>query len=155
MCNEATERFVALLGPPDEVWRRVDGSGGRNVMRMSFHPQGLQPRLQNWSQVAPMLLGRLHRELAADPTHQPLRQLLADLSEWPGVCSPGRGPDWPGSLPPPIFPMEYDLGAATLKVFSMGSSFGTALDVTADELRVETFFPADEFSREFFQALSR
>ena len=52
MCNAPAERFVALLGQPDEVWQRVDESGGRNVMRMTFHPQGMQPRLKNWPQVA-------------------------------------------------------------------------------------------------------
>lgn len=39
--------------------------------------------------------------------------------------------------------MEYDLGEHTLKVFSMESTFGTALDVTADE-----------FSRDFFVKLA-
>jgi transcriptional regulator with XRE-family HTH domain len=154
MCNAATERFVALLGPPDEVWQRVDESGGRNVMRMTFHPMGMQPRLKNWPQVATLLLNRLQRELAADPRHQALRQLLADVSHFPGVSAPWRSQDWLSGSPPPIFPMEYDLGAHTLKVFSMVSSFGTALDVTADELRVETFFPADDFSRDFFRRLS-
>jgi transcriptional regulator with XRE-family HTH domain len=154
MCNAPAERFVALLGQPDEVWLRVDESGSRNVMRMTFHPQGMQPRLKNWSQVATLLLNRLHRELAADPTHQALRQLLADVSHFPGVSAPWRSQDWLSGSPPPIFPMEYDLGEHTLKVFSMVSSFGTALDVTAEELRVETFFPADEFSRNFFDMLS-
>ncbi|MBT9608710.1 MAG: helix-turn-helix transcriptional regulator [Aquabacterium commune] len=154
MSNAPAERFVALLGQPDEVWQRVDESGGRNVMRMTFHPQGMQPRLKNWPQVATLLLNRLHRELAADPTHQALRQLLADVSHFPGVSAPWRSQHWLSGSPPPIFPMEYDLGEHTLKVFSMVSSFGTALDVTADELRVETFFPADEFSRNFFHMLS-
>ena len=36
----------------------------------------------------------------------------------------------------------------------MISTFGTALDITADELRVETFFPADDFSTQFFQSLA-
>jgi transcriptional regulator with XRE-family HTH domain len=154
MCNAPAERFVALLGPPDEVWQRVDESGARNVMRMTFHPQGMQPRLRNWPQVATLLLNRLHRELAADPTHEALRQLLADVSQFPGVSASWRNQDWLSGSPPPIFPLAYDLGEHTLKVFSMVSSFGTALDVTADDLRVETFFPADEFSRDFFLMLA-
>jgi len=154
MCNEATERFVALLGQPDEVWMRVDESGGRNVMRMVFHPRGMQSQLKNWTQVATLMLNRLHREVAADPTHQALRKLLDELSQFPGVNAQWRSQDWSNGLPPPIFPFEYDLGEHTLKVFSMVSTFGTALDVTADELRVETFFPADDFSRDFFHMLA-
>lgn len=154
MCNGAADRFLALLGPPDELWQRVDPSGGRNVMRMTFHPQGLQPRLKNWPQVATQLLHRLQREVAADPTHEALRQLLADVSQFPGVSTPWRNQDWASGLPPPIFPMAYELGADTLQVFSMVSTFGTALDVTAEELRVETFFPADAFSQAFFAMLA-
>lgn len=153
MCNAPAERFVALLGSPDEVWQRVDASGSRNVMRMTFHPQGMQPRLRNWPQVTTLLLNRLHREVAADPTHRALRELLAEVSQLPGVTTQYGNQDWLGGMPPPIFPMEYDLGEHTLKVFSMVSTFGTALDVTAEELRVETFFPADEFSHNFFLTL--
>jgi hypothetical protein len=34
----------------------------------------------------------------------------------------------------------------------MLSTFGTAQDVTADELRVEAFFPANEATSDFFRA---
>jgi len=54
----------------------------------------------------------------------------------------------------PILPMEITLGSATLKVFSMISSFGTALDITAEELKIETFFPADDFTAMFFKQLA-
>jgi transcriptional regulator with XRE-family HTH domain len=156
MGNGPSDRFMALLGPPDEVWQRVDPSGARNVMRMTFHPQGMRPRLRNWAQVAALLLSRLQREVAADPTNQALRQLLADVcEEAPGVSEPWQNMAWLNPMPPPIFPLEYDLGAHTLKVFSMVSTFGTALDITADELRVETFFPADDFSRDFFRMLAQ
>jgi transcriptional regulator with XRE-family HTH domain len=153
MCNGPAERFVALLGPVQEVWHRVDASGGRNVMRMTFHPQGMQPMLKNWPEVAKLLLTRLQREVAADPTHQALRQLLADIGQFPGVPEDWQSQAWLLPMPPPIFPLEFALGAQSLKVYSMVSTFGTALDITADELRVETFFPADDFSRAFFRAL--
>ena len=51
--------------------------------------------------------------------------------------------------------LEIGMGNVALKVFTMISTFGTALDVTADELRVETFFPADEFSAQFFRTLAQ
>jgi transcriptional regulator with XRE-family HTH domain len=154
MCNAPAERFVALLGPVDEVWLRVDGSGQRNVMRMTFHPAGMQPLLSNWPQVARLLLTRLQREVAADPTDLALKQLLDDICEFPGVPEDWASQAWLQPMPPPILPLEVAMGAHTLKMFSMVSSFGTALDVTADELRVETFLPADDFARDFFESLS-
>lgn len=154
MCNGAADRFIAMLGSPDEVWSRVDASGGRNVMRMTFHPDGMQSRLKNWVEVARLLLTRLQREVAANPTHPALGELLAEVSQWPGVPAEWRHQAWLSAMPPPIFPLEMDLGEHTLKVYSMVSTFGTALDITADELRVETFFPADDFSRDFFRVLA-
>lgn len=154
MCNGAADRFIAMLGQPDELWLRVDASGGRNVMRMTFHPDGMQSRLKNWLQVAKLLLTRLQREVAANPAHPALRELLADVCQLPSVPAEWRHQEWLTAMPPPIFPLEMDLGAHTLKVFSMMSTFGTALDITADELRVETFFPADDFSRDFFRMLA-
>jgi hypothetical protein len=134
----------------------VDPSGQRNIVRMSFHEQGMQPLVRNWDVVGPSLLFRLQRELAADPTHHELRKLLDDVSRWPSAL-PAQALD-PSTLPGlmlPVFPVEYEVpGYGVLKVFSMISSFGTALDVTADELRIETFFPADDVTRAFFGMLA-
>ncbi len=42
-----------------------------------------------------------------------------------------------------------------LRLLSVVSTFGTPQDVTTDELRIESFFPGDEASRQFLQALGR
>ncbi|RZL07154.1 MAG: XRE family transcriptional regulator [Rubrivivax sp.] len=154
MSNTPAQRFVGLLGPADELWQRVDPGGGHNVMRLTFHPQGMQARLKNWPTVSALLLSRLQREVAADPTYEPLRQVLADVSGFPGMPSGTALEGWAQAMAPPVFPLEFDLGADTLRVFTMVSTFGTALDITAEELRVETFFPADDFSRDFFRMLA-
>ena len=36
-----------------------------------------------------------------------------------------------------------DLGDIKLSLFSAISSFGTAKDISADELRIENFYPSD------------
>ncbi len=82
------------------------------------------------------------------------RDVLAEISQLSGMADDTLARAWTTAIPPPIFPLEFTLGAQTLKVYSMMSTFGTALDLTADELRVETFFPADDFSKDFFRALS-
>lgn len=154
MRNKSADRFLTLLGDPEEIWKKIDSNGGYNVMRMTFHPAGMQPLLKNWQQVSTLLLSRLQREVAADPTHLALRQLFADICQFPGIPADWRNLAW-DSVPPPILPLELSLGPQTLKIFSMISTFGTALDVTAEELRVETFFPADDFSRDFFRLLAQ
>lgn len=151
--NTAAQRFIGLLENPDDVWQRVDPGGGRNVMRMTFHHAGMQPLLRNWDQVATLLLSRLQREVAADPTHTALRQLFDDISAYPHVAPQWHNTPW-NATPPPILPLTLGMGDQELKIFSMISTFGTALDITAEELRVETFFPADEFSAQFFHLLA-
>lgn len=148
--NKAADRFIALLGPPADVWRRVDPTGGRNLMRLTLHPEGLRPLIRNWDQTAGVLLGRLQREARANPADARLRGLLAELSALPGMPArgPGGGPD---SAPPPVLTLNLGLGAATLALFSMVCTLGTAMDVTADELRLELLFPGDEATARFLR----
>lgn len=151
--NNAADRFVSLLGKADQLWNDVDPSGKRNAMRLTFSPHGMQPLISNWPDAASMLLSRLQREVTADPGNHELAELLQELGNLPTI--PER---WQSqavlSAPEPILPLELNLNGATLRIFSMISTFGTALDITADELRVETFFPADDFSAQFFQMLA-
>lgn len=152
--NQAAERLMAVLGPPDEVWQRVDPSGRQNVLRLSFHPQGLRPLVRNWEQVAPHMLERLQREMVAAPMDEALRALHQDLVAMAGL---GKATKPQGGTVAPLTPtvnVEMALGDLTLRVFSLLSTFGTAQDVTTDELRIETFFPADEVTATFFQPLA-
>lgn len=152
MRNTAADRFISLLGDPESVWKTIDPGGDYNVMRMTFHPQGMQPLIKNWGQVSTLLLSRMYREVTADPGNTSLRALFDELCAYPGVPEQWRSHDW-ATTPTPILPLELGVGTLTLKVFSMISTFGTPLDITAEELRVETFFASDDFTRNFFRAL--
>lgn len=151
--NEAADRFLGLFGDAEQVWAGVDPSGEHNALRLTFHPHGLQPLLRNWEQVATLLLCRLHREVASDPANAKLRGIFEEIAAYPGIPPRWRSAAW-ASPPPPILPLEIALGDDSLKLFTMLSTFGTAQDITADELRVETFFPADDFSADFFRRLA-
>jgi transcriptional regulator with XRE-family HTH domain len=148
--NVAVDRLVNLLGSPSSVWRRVDPSGKRNLMRLTLHPHGMQPLVRNWPQTAAILLTRLRREVTASPTDAGLRALFSDLCHLPGIPTDWRHTIW-DAVPAPVLALELGTkGAPSLKLFSMFSTFGTAMDVTADELRLELFFPEDESTAEFF-----
>lgn len=153
MRNQAADRFLSLLGDPVAVWKNVDPSGDFNIMRMTFHPQGLQPFIQNWEQASSLLIARLFREVAADPSNQTLRALFEEICGYPGVPDNWRSHDW-AATPAPILPLVVGTGTLQLKLFSMISSFGTPLDITAEELRIETFFAVDDATRDFFHALA-
>jgi len=94
------------------------------------------------------------------PHHEPLPALVVNR-QWSMVMSnpaatrilgPARWCSAALTLPPPpVLPLHFDNGRESFSLFSMLSTFGTAQDVTADELRVETFFPADEATARLFQ----
>lgn len=153
MANDAAQRFIGLMGDTEEVWQRVDPSGNKNVYRLTFHPQGMQPLISNWNEMSTLLLLRLEREVSADPNNEFLSDLLEEMVEMSGL---DEVRDMTEMFMPlaPILPMEMTTAGITLNVFSMISSFGTALDVTAEELKVETFFPADELTKSFFKRLA-
>jgi transcriptional regulator with XRE-family HTH domain len=109
-----------------------------NVLRLSFHPEGLAARTVNLAEWCGHLLERLHRqcEATADPD---LIALYRELKTFP---IPARAaPLAPDSV---VIPLKLRHGGQVLSFFSTTMVFGTPLDITLSELAVETFFPADE-----------
>jgi len=107
-----------------------------NVLRLSLHPDGLAPHIVNLAQWRGHLLGRLGREAAA-AGDVGLAELLHELSGYPGGTEP-VGPDHAVAVP-----LRIRLGGRELAFLSTVTTFGTALDITAAELSIEAFLPAD------------
>ena len=55
----------------------------------------------------------------------------------------------------PMLTVDFKIGEQTLSLFSTLSQFGTALDIGMQELLIESYFPANDFSKKFFSELSR
>jgi len=109
-----------------------------NVLRLSFHPEGLAPRTVNLAEWCFHLLDRLYRqwEAVADPV---LLELYRELKTYP---VPARQRPLPrGEV---AIPFKLRHGEAELSFISTTMVFGTPLDVTLAELAIEAFFPADE-----------
>jgi len=150
--NAAVDRLIGLLGEPARVWKKVDPAGGRNLMRLTLHPKGLQPLVVDWPGTATALLMRLQAEVQANPANTGLQELLVDLRALPGVPSAGHTAGAQSSMQVPVLTLKLRQGNATLEFFSMICTFGTALDLTADELRLELLFPSDDITAQFLLA---
>ncbi|MEZ0340868.1 helix-turn-helix domain-containing protein [Mycobacterium sp. pV006] len=109
-----------------------------NALRIALHPQGLAPRIRNLAQWRTHLLSRLRREAAAGGLSE-LAALADELTSYPGGFD--DGPDL-GEVAVPL-DLETPDGRR-LKFLSTVTTFGTALDLTAAELSIEAFLPADE-----------
>jgi len=112
-----------------------------NVLRVSLHPDGVAPRITNLGEWRAHLLERLERQIAltGDPA---LATLLEEVSAYPG-------PDHERDRGPEIaVPLRLRSDAGELSFISTVATFGTAVEVTASELSIESFFPADEATAE-------
>ncbi|MDX2092371.1 MAG: helix-turn-helix transcriptional regulator [Kofleriaceae bacterium] len=120
-------------------------SAARNLVLGSAHPGALQPYLVNWAEVVGELVARLHREVAARPGDDELRKLLASVLAQPDVPHAWRVPA-PGRSAPPFITVHLRSPTLDVRLFTMLTSIGTPLDVTAQELHIESYFPADDAS---------
>ena len=130
----------ALLAPPV------------NVFRLSLHPEGLAPRIANLAQWRAHLFERLRQQIQAttDPT---LIALQAELREYPVPEDP-RPLVLPGELLGVVMPFCFESTHGMLSLISTTTIFGTPADVTLQELAVESFFPADEFTAQVLRDIA-
>jgi len=121
---------VAALGPP-------------NAMRLMFHPHAFRPYIVNWQATAASLIQWLHRDAINGFGDVETRGLLEELLSYPDVPRHWRTRDLNASTVP-FLPIHFRKHELNLQFFTMLTSLGTPYDITLQELRVESFFPADE-----------
>ena len=121
-----------------------------NVLRLSLHPEGMAPHIVNLAEWRAHLLGRLRRQLAATGDVR-LAELLEELRGYPGG-EPGEPAEaGPAAV---VVPLRYRWGDRELAFFSMTAVVGTPMDVTIEELAIESFYPADPSTAEALWARS-
>jgi len=144
--NAGAQRFLALFPGCDSVMPL-------NGPRLALHPQGLRPFIENWEVVAARIIRRVHREAADDPSDEMLKCFLEELLSYPNVPSRWRMLDL-DDAPPPFLTINYKWKNSTLRLFSALTTFGTPQDIALQELRIESFFPADEGTRTLLNRLT-
>jgi transcriptional regulator with XRE-family HTH domain len=118
-----------------------------NVLRLSLHPDGLAARIANLAQWRGHVLARLAREAAAS-ADDGLVELHRELAAYPGGSKPA-GPEQAV-----LVPLRLRVGGRELSFLSTVTTFGTALDITAAELSIEAFLPADRATAEALRSRS-
>jgi transcriptional regulator with XRE-family HTH domain len=144
--NAGAKRFLGLFPG-------CDSGTPHNGVRLVFHPQGLRPFIENWEAVAARIIQRVHRESADNPSDEMLKHFLEELLSYPDVPGRWRMPELDGTAPP-FLTINYSWKNSTLRLFSVLTTLGTPLDVELQELRIESFFPADDATRAFVSGLA-
>lgn len=136
LANAPFDRLQALLGT--DPWTRI-GAADRNLVRLFFHPNGLRPYIANWAAIASLLWHRARREAAA-LGGEDMQGILTELTAHQDTDTLWSGED---AALVPVLPLVIERDGRRLSLFTVIATFGTAQDITADELRIESFFPAD------------
>jgi transcriptional regulator with XRE-family HTH domain len=104
-------------------------------------PDVLRPYLLNWAEVVRYFLRSVEADVAADgrPETAALLERLLSYDGVRGALKPTAAESTSG----PVLPMHFRKGDVALKLFTTIATLGTPQDITAQELRIESFFPMD------------
>lgn len=121
-----------------------------NAMRVCIEPGEFRDSIRNWLPFVAALLGQLKAEEARAP-HPGLRELI-ELIEADAQFQRG-GREAAGLIGSPVATLQLERDGVNVELFTLLSTFGTATDASLVDLRVETFFPANEASRQVLRRL--
>jgi transcriptional regulator with XRE-family HTH domain len=134
--NRGMTRLVEfLLGPqpPD---------GQVNLADALVAPDVLRPFLTNWDEVVRHFITSVEADAAVDGDPRTFA-LLERLRSYRGVRTALRTIS-PRAGGGPVLPMRFSKDGVSLQLFTSIATLGTPQDVTAQELRIECFFPMEE-----------
>jgi transcriptional regulator with XRE-family HTH domain len=141
--NQGAVALVEFLVGP------VRPDAALNLADALVAPDVLRPHLANWADVVRYFLRSVEADAAADGTAE-TADLLERLLSYNGVRSAtalamAHAPEGP------VLPMHFRKGGTKLSLFTTIATLGTPQDITVQELRIESFFPMDEATREVFR----
>lgn len=125
-----------------------------NLLRVGFHPRGLDPLLINLDEWRARFLARLERQVAILGDEE----LNALIDEVAGYPTPAPRPEAladreAGNMLGPIRIRAPD--GSELTFFGMFATFDTPFEVITSELAVELLFPANRTTADALKALAR
>jgi transcriptional regulator with XRE-family HTH domain len=124
-----------------------------NVLRFCLHPDGLSRHIANYFEWRHHLITHLDRQVEVTGD-QVLSALVEELRAFP----PPRGAVRPRSNDAfgynVAVPLKLKTEFGELSFMSVTTVFGTPIEITLEELAIESFFPADAFTAEFLKQAS-
>ena len=137
MTNRAVDRFFAQVAP-DLLRPPV------NLVRLGLDPRGLARMVVNLADVRAVFRTRISRQLATAPDPELTALYEEILAPEPDDASDHRIDDGV------VLPMILSVGGRELRLFSTITTFGTPMDITIDEVAIESYYPADAESAAYF-----
>ncbi|MBQ1044398.1 MULTISPECIES: helix-turn-helix domain-containing protein [unclassified Micromonospora] len=139
MTNRAVDPFFAQVAP-DLLRPPV------NLVRLGLDPRGFARMVVNLADVRAVFRARISRQLATAPDPELTALYEELLAPEPENTSSQRIES------DVVIPMILRVGGRELRLFSTITTFGTPMDITIDEIAIESYYPADAESAAYFTA---
>ena len=146
--NEGAMRMMRAFMPEPPSDQRI----AMNVVRAVMHPTGLRPAIVNWVEVAVQMLERMDHECQMFPHDGERLKLRDEVRKYPGVEA--LRPVEVTVGPAPVALVHLRRGEAEARLFTTVTTLGTPLDVTAQELAIESYYPADDATDAWLRKLA-
>jgi transcriptional regulator with XRE-family HTH domain len=142
--NSGMARLVEFLVGPLPPDAKV------NLADALVAPDVLRPHLANWPEVVRYFIRSVEADAAADGAPE-TAALLERLMAYDGVRAVlKKVATHVGAAP--VLPMHFRKGNVSLQLFTTIATLGTPQNVTAQELRIESFFPMDDDTARILRA---
>ena len=140
----ANNAFVSLAGMAG-----VAVSLGDNFLDAYLGPTPLKEIIVNWERSAADLVHRIRGEAWLQGPRSALSKRLERLAKLPEIVAALEA--FPESERLPVLPIEMKIGAKRFNWITTLTSFGSVQDALVQGVMIESFFPADEETKEHFE----
>ena len=149
--NDAANAFTVFVfeGPPPAP----PPGKQHNLLRWLLDPSLLRSKLVNFEQVTRYLVSTTHAELLAAGGEPKAMEFVREIMAYPDVPESFRNLRF-DDRPTPILTLDFKIGGKLLSIFTTIATLGTPQDITLQEIRIESFFPADDRSDALFKSLA-
>jgi transcriptional regulator with XRE-family HTH domain len=120
-----------------------------NLLRLCLHPRGLAPAISNLDYVHQVMVERARRSLLTGAPDQRLRDILREVSQY----APEDKVIEDNQMAQLIMPLSLQRDGRQLTIATTSATLGSSLNVTLQELYIETAYPIDTASEETLLAL--
>ncbi len=117
-----------------------------NVYRLTFAEDGLRQYITDWPVIEQFMIGRLWEEVVSTQNKE-LFTLYEEISQLKTGDSPIS---FQINNNLPIMSLTLEKKSMKASFFTTVTTLGTPLDLTTQELRIESLFPADDETKQLF-----
>ena len=119
-----------------------------NVLRLCLHPKGLAQHIANYFEWRRHLIAHLDRQVQITGD-QILSTLVEELRDYPVPRGANRNESDNRQPTNIAVPLRLNTPAGQLSFLCVTTVFVTPIEITLEELAIESFFPADDFTTNF------